>query len=164
MRSIRKPVFAIILYVVDNDGDFIRIVGVGTQRTQSLLNVQREGLGRSGENNGLHIGHVETFAEKFGVAEDFDIAASEVVDDMLSDESGSFSVTMSGGDIGGFEGVGDGFGVINVDAITNGGFTCGEALVIVNDVSDDVWHGHYACEVGLIVVAETFTDVAQVNG
>ena len=68
MSGARQTKARIILNVVDNERDFIRVSRVGAKRSHSLLNKKSKRFSWAGENDGLHIGHVETFAEKFGVA------------------------------------------------------------------------------------------------
>lgn len=43
---------------------------------------------------------VEALGEKFGIAEYFDITASEFVNEVVSDKSGSLSVDVRGGNTG----------------------------------------------------------------
>lgn len=58
----------IILNVVDDDSDFVRVVWVGAHGAHSLLNVERQRLSGTGKNNSLTARDVKAFTEKFGVA------------------------------------------------------------------------------------------------
>ena len=137
MNSIRQAVTDTILRVVDNDGDFIWIVGVGAQRAHGLLNVESERFGRTRKDNGLTIGHVEALAEKISVAKDAELALTKLVDDKGAQFGRSFSVAMRGGNAGGVESFCDVHRMIDVDAIANGFLAVGVEPIIGNDVAGD---------------------------
>ena len=90
----------VILDVVDDDGDLVRVIWIGTERTKSLLNEERQTLSRSGEDDGLATWYVKALAEEFSVAEDFDISAPELFDNKIALLARRISVTMSGNDTG----------------------------------------------------------------
>ena len=71
-----------ILNTIDNDSTFVSVVRVRTHSTHGLLNKKCKRHGRTSENDSLTIRHVETFAEKLGIAQDFNFVMSEVVDDL----------------------------------------------------------------------------------
>ena len=126
-----------VLNEVDNDGDFVRVVRVRAERAHSLLDEKSKRLRRAGKNNGLATRHVESFAEKVGVAEDFDMPVAKVVYEAVSDERLSIAVTMSGGDTGVVKSIGNGFRVVDVDAVADSGLSVGVIKVSLNDVTDN---------------------------
>ena len=76
----------------------------------------------SGQNDSLTMWHVETFAEKFGVAKNFNLTNSEVINDRITNSGGSFSVAMSGTDTGVAKSLGNVNGVSDVYAIADSRF------------------------------------------
>ena len=149
--------------MVDNESDFIRIVRVGPHGAHGLLNVKSKGFGRTSEDDGLTIRHVKTFAEKFSVAEHFNFTMSEVVDNGGAFSFRSVAIDVSGVDTGVTKSVGNGNGVINVDAVTNGRFTVNDFKVMIDNAADNFLFTHFVFEVRINEFAKFSSDIVQVN-
>ena len=153
----------VILNVVDDDSDFVRVVGVGAHGAHRLLNVERQRLSGAGKNDGLTARDVKTLTEKLGVAQNFELAFAKIFYNGGASLFGCLSVTMSGGNAGAGKSVGDGNGMSDVDAIANGGFVGSKFLIVVDDAADNFFVVHDAFEVVIIEFAEFDTDVMKVN-
>ena len=111
----------------------------------------------------MHIGHVETFAKKFGIAKDFNFAGAEIFNELSAFNFGRFAVAMGSTDTFFVESVSDLLRMFDVDAIANGRFTGGVAIVIVNDIADDFFIAHDFCKVGVDVFAKFCSHIVQIN-
>ena len=94
---IGQSVPQIILNMVNDNGDFVRIVRVRAESSHGLLNKQSKRFGRSGKNDGLTIRDVKPFSKKFSIAKDFNFAIAKIFNDTCAESFCSIAVAMSGG-------------------------------------------------------------------
>ena len=158
--GVRKPEAGTILNVVDNDGDFFGIVGIGAQGTHGLLNVERQGFSGTSEDNGVAVRDVEALREKLSIAENFDIACAEIVNEFLTNKARSIAVDVSGRNASVAKILSDVNGMLDVDAVADSGFSVGEFNVIVDYIADDFFVIHDVFDVGIDEFAEFGTDMA----
>ena len=142
MRLVGQAVPQIILNVVNDDCDFVWVVGIGTHGTHRLLHVKSQRISRPRKDNGLTIRHVETFTKQFSVAQNFDTTCAKVLDNLCAKIFRCLAVAMSGGNARVIESVGNGFRMTDVDAVADSLLTVGVFQIVVDDAADNFLVAH----------------------
>lgn len=107
----------------------------------------------------MTIRNVEAFAEKFSVAQDFNLAFAKIFNNGVTVMSGSFAVAMSGVDTCVAESLSDVERMADVDAVADSGAPVSLSGIIFDDSGIDFLGIHNAGEVGINEFAEFGTDI-----
>ena len=83
-----------IVHVIEDQRLLIRIARINSQCAHRLLNKKRQRSRRAREDHAIHVRHVKALAEQIDVAQNFNLPAPKLLDDLIAIASRSVAVEM----------------------------------------------------------------------